>query len=72
MSDRSLEVALRLEGIPCSVEERGKLAIVLVGDGFGDFASRELRVRVIALAREHGFASVAVEIPESGEAVRRG
>jgi len=67
MSAATLEVALRAQGIACHVEARDRLAIVVpesaAPNGMPDLASREARERVLALAREHGFTHLALELP---------
>lgn len=61
MSADALEAALRVAGMTARVEARGGLAIVLADPAA--FADPELRERAAALAREHGFTHVAVELP---------
>ena len=63
MSDR-LAVALREAGFPCRVEVRERLAII-AGPGVPDRGDRE---RIMAIAREHGFTHVALDVTEAGRA----
>jgi hypothetical protein len=56
-----LEAALRATGMVARVEARGGLAIVIADPAA--FADPTLRERAAALAREHGFTHVAVELP---------
>lgn len=61
MSAEALRAALQAAGIDSTVEARDRLAIVTAAPGaFTDPAARE---RAIALAREHGFTHVAVDLP---------
>lgn len=62
MSAQTLEAALRGAGVPCSVEARETLAIVAMDAGASRFADDSLRLRTLALAREHGFTHVALEL----------
>ena len=51
-------------GVACSVETRDGLAVLLpVTSNPEAFQSAETRRAVIALARQHGFTHVAVELP---------
>ena len=61
MSAESLELAVRELGLHCSVEGHGRLAVLI--------AESEARERVVAvratlqaLAVEHGFTNVALEL----------
>lgn len=63
MSETALEAALREAGVPCSVEARDTLAIVTMDAAASPFAVDEtLRRRALALAREHGFTHLALEL----------
>lgn len=56
--------ALRAAGIACDVEARAALALIVVPAADATrLATDDLRRRVLALAREHGFTHVAVELP---------
>ena len=60
MSAASLREALRAAGVDSTVEARDRLAIVTAVPGaFVDPAARE---HAVAMAREHGFTHVAVEL----------
>lgn len=61
MSADALRDALRAAGVDSTVEARDRLAIVTAAPGA--FADPRLRERAVALAREHGFTHVAVELP---------
>jgi len=57
-----LAVALRALGVECDVEAREKLAVIIPSAGGATFADEATRLRVVRLAREHGFTHVAVEL----------
>lgn len=59
MSARQLAEALAEAGIGAAVEEQGRIAIVTSASLPLDAASRR---RIVALAREHGFANVALDL----------
>ncbi len=79
MSAESLETALRSRGIHCRVGARDRLALLLPDEDFaaGDLAGLEdtaFRRETVALAREHGFTHVALELvdePAGDAAVHR-
>ena len=51
-------------GIECSLEMRGGLALLLpTRDGVAALQLDETRRAVLALARQHGFTHVAIELP---------
>jgi sugar phosphate isomerase/epimerase len=59
----ALAAALRDAGITCTVESRAALALIVASTADGQrLADDDLRRRVLALAREHGFTHVAVEL----------
>lgn len=58
MSAIPLEIELRAIGIDCVVEERGRLAILLVKHPVPSAQRRT----VVSLARKHGFSNVAMEL----------
>lgn len=62
MSPVELERALAAAGIACTVEACGSLAVILVPTAT-PFVDSGLRERAVALARQHGFSHLAVEIP---------
>ena len=48
----------------CSLEARGGLALLLpVAESVAMLQAEETRRAVLALAREHGFTHVAIELP---------
>ena len=65
----ALAAALRGAGIACEVEARAALALIVVSStDAARLAADDLRRRVLALAREHGFTHVAVELGVDGTA----
>ena len=62
----ALESQLRDAGIPCRVEVRERLAI-LVPDSEG--LAHDQRLRAIQLARTEGFSHVCVELEPRGAAL---
>jgi hypothetical protein len=58
----SLEDALAALGIPCVVEADNRLAVLRALPGSPSFADDALRLRIVALATEHGFSHVAVDL----------
>jgi hypothetical protein len=59
----ALAAALRGAGIACEVEARATLALIVASTAHATrLAEDELRRHVLALAREHGFTHVAVEL----------
>lgn len=63
MSAPSLETALAALGLAGHVEARGPLAVVTVRDA-RPAADPALRAAAVALAAEHGFASLALELDD--------
>lgn len=59
MSLESLQDALEKAGVAAAVEARGKLVVLSLAGVKLDPASRR---RIVAIAQEHGFSNVAVEI----------
>jgi hypothetical protein len=58
----ALVAALAAEGLHCTIEARGRLA-VLLGRGAGPaLADPALRRRTAALAAAHGFSHVALDL----------
>jgi len=54
-------------GLPCKVEPRAALAVLLVESGVASrLADGELRRAALALAREQGFTHLAVELAPPG------
>lgn len=74
MSAAGLEAALRSIGVDGRVEARGALAVLVPSDGAGALAGAladaALRRGAAALAREHGFTHLALELPDEPEARR--
>ncbi len=62
MTASALEAALRAAGVPCGVEGRDTLAIVTMATDASHFVDEGLRRQTLALAREHGFTHVALEL----------
>lgn len=62
MSAAALEAALHAAGMPCGVEARETLAVLTIAAAASRFADDALRRRALALAREHGFTHVALEL----------
>ncbi len=64
MSDPvGLAAALRASGIPCDVEARSGLALVVTSASHAArLAESELRQSALASARAHGFTHLAVEL----------
>ena len=59
----ALAAALRGAGIVCEVEARAALAVIVASAADASrVGGDDLRPRVLALAREHGFTHVAVEL----------
>ncbi len=61
MNAGALADALRAAGLRVSVEARDRLAVLTADPA--TFADPSWRERAVALAREHGFTHVAVELP---------
>ena len=59
-----LAAAIAGLGIRCSLEARGGLALLMpVPASIGKLQDPEARRAVLALAREHGFTHVGIELP---------
>ena len=63
-----LAASLTGMGVPCKVEPRAALAVLMVESGVAQrLADSELRRTALALAREQGFTHLAVELaPPAG------
>jgi hypothetical protein len=61
----ALMEAMRAAGIPGEVQARDNLAVLLTSDP-APFADTERRRRALALAREHGFTHLAIEMAGGG------
>lgn len=60
----ALAAAIAELGIDCALEVRGGLALLLpTPEGVAALQVDESRRAVVALAREHGFTHVAIELP---------
>jgi len=60
----ALAEALAKRGIQCALEVRGTLALLLpTPEGVGALQVDENRRAALALAKEHGFTHVAIELP---------
>ena len=60
----ALAAALAELGVQCSLEARGGLALLLpIAESVAMLQAEETRRAVVALAREHGFTHVAIELP---------
>ena len=65
----ALAAALRGVGVVCEVEARASLALIVVSStDAARLAADDLRRQVLALAREHGFTHMAVELGVGGTA----
>ena len=82
MSAAALEEALRRIGVDGRVEAREGLALLVPRAGAAALADASLRRRAAALAREHGFTHLALELvggqdaghddaPDDGAALHR-
>lgn len=59
----ALAAALRALGIPCDVESREALALISTrAEHAARWAAPQQRSAVLALARQHGFTHIAVEL----------
>ena len=76
MSGRSreaLEQALHAAGVQCRVEAWDALAVAVPAPGDRRLEDPQLRRRAVAIAREHGFSHLALELveEENGDSVDR-
>ncbi len=61
----SLASAIAALGVQCSLEARGGLALLMPAPAsVAKLQDPETRRAVVALAREHGFTHVAIELPK--------
>ncbi len=72
----ALAAALRAMGIPCDVESRATLAIISApAQQVARLGAPQARAAALALARQHGFTHLAVELGadanEAGAALLR-
>lgn len=70
MSADDLAAALAALGLPGHVEARGSFAILTVTDPvlLAAAADAGVRARAVALAGEHGFATLALELASPADA----
>lgn len=66
MTSASFEHALAVMGILGTVEARGALAVVSTRDTYA-FEDDRVRDAAVALALEHGFTSLALELLEDDD-----
>lgn len=60
----ALATAIAKLGVDCALEVRGGLALLLpTPEGVATLQRDETRRAVLALAKEHGFTHVAIELP---------
>lgn len=60
----TLATAIAKLGVDCALEVRGGLALLLpTPEGVATLQRDETRRAVLALAKEHGFTHVAIELP---------
>ena len=60
----ALAAAIAELGVQCALEARGGLALLLpAAESVATLQAPEVRRAVLALAREHGFTHVAIELP---------
>lgn len=63
----ALEGALAERGLVCRVESRAGLAVLIADEAtVSALGNAELRRAALALAREHGFTHVAIELRSVG------
>jgi hypothetical protein len=59
----ALETALEELGVLCRVETRDKLAVIVTdADGAKRFGESDVRQRALAIARQHGYTHLALEL----------
>jgi hypothetical protein len=67
----SLAAAIAELGVRCALEARGGLALLLpVPESVALLQEPQTRRTVLALAREHGFTHVAIELPNERDETR--
>ena len=64
MTAAALETALASLGLPCLVEAEQRLAVLRLKVDGRSFAAPEIRARIVALALEHGFTHVALDLAD--------
>jgi hypothetical protein len=69
----ALAAAIAELGVQCSLEVRGGLALLLpVQESVATLQLPDTRRAVLALARDHGFTHVAIELPSDRRSGERG
>lgn len=69
----SLATAIAALGVQCSLEARGGLALLMpVQASVAKLQEPEIRRAVLALAREHGFTHVGIELPNDAKGAGAG
>ena len=64
MTSAAMESALASLGLPCTVEAEERLAILRPKLSGINFAQPAVRARIVALAQEHGFTHVALDLAD--------
>ena len=64
MTAAALESALTSLGVPCAVEADQRLAVLRPKVQGSGFAKPAVRARIVALALEHGFTHVALDLAD--------
>jgi hypothetical protein len=64
MSAHALAAALSAIGLSCEVEAQERMVVLRPTEGAHALADATLRARVVALAADHGFTHVAVELTD--------
>jgi predicted kinase len=60
----ALEAALASLGVPCAVDAEQRLAVLRPTVSATNFAQPAMRARIVALAQEHGFTHVALDLAD--------
>jgi hypothetical protein len=71
----ALATAIAALGVPCALEARGGLVLLLPdAEGIAMLQAVETRRAILSLARQHGFTHVAIEPPSDrrGAGAREG
>jgi hypothetical protein len=64
MTAAALESALASLGVPCAVEAEQRLAVLRPKVQGSSFAKPAVRARIVALALEHGFTHIALDLAD--------
>lgn len=62
MSATALEGALRARGVEAAIDADGAVAVMRLRDDDGRLADPAYRRSIVALAAEHGFRNLALEV----------